>query len=75
MTLYQLSPGTYWTDAHLQQTTFGTLIAGIWVLILVYSMLVFKRAGKEDQMLREEFGKEWEDWAERTRWKFVPWVA
>lgn len=76
MSIYHLSPGTYWTDSSLmQQTYFGKLVALLWTVILVYSALVFMRAEKEDKMLKEEFGKEWEAWAERTKWRFIPWVA
>ncbi|EIM84396.1 uncharacterized protein STEHIDRAFT_61594 [Stereum hirsutum FP-91666 SS1] len=76
MSIYHLSPGTYWTDSSLmQQTYFGKLVALLWTVILVYSALVFMRAEKEDKMLKEEFGKEWEEWAERTKWRFIPWVA
>lgn len=76
MSIYHLSPGTYWTDASLMhQTSFGKLVALVWTVILVYSGLVFMRAKKEDKMLKEEFGEEWEDWADRTPWRFVPWVA
>ena len=32
------------------------------------------RAETEDQVLRKEFGKEWEDWARAVRYKFIPGV-
>ncbi|PCH37532.1 hypothetical protein WOLCODRAFT_158247 [Wolfiporia cocos MD-104 SS10] len=35
------------------------------------SMLVL-RTGKEDAVLREEFGSQWDKWAERTRYRLVP---
>lgn len=30
------------------------------------------RADVEDQVLRKEFGKEWEEWAQTVRYKFIP---
>ena len=32
------------------------------------------RAETEDQVLRKEFGKEWEDWARIVKYKFIPGV-
>jgi len=32
------------------------------------------RAETEDQVLRKEFGKEWEEWAGMVRYKFIPGV-
>ena len=32
------------------------------------------RADVEDQVLRKEFGKEWEEWARVVRYKFIPGV-
>lgn len=31
-----------------------------------------KRAGVEDQVLKEEFGKEWEEWARVVKYRFIP---
>lgn len=31
-----------------------------------------KRAEIEDQVLKEEFGKEWEDWAKIVKYRFIP---
>ena len=33
-----------------------------------------KRAELEDEVLKEEFGKEWEDWARVVKYRFIPWL-
>ncbi|KAI1798237.1 hypothetical protein LXA43DRAFT_1107121 [Ganoderma leucocontextum] len=42
--------------------------------LFVAAVLMPSRAGREDAVLREEFGREWEAWAERTPYKLVPYV-
>jgi len=42
----------------------------VWVVIGVLNMQ--KRAVMEDRLLKREFGKEWEDWARRTRFRLFP---
>jgi len=42
------------------------------VFIILGAMNMVKRAGKEDEMLKREFGKEWEDWARKTRFRLIP---
>ena len=36
------------------------------------SWVFLKRAEAEDRVLREEFGKEWEEWARVVKYKFIP---
>jgi len=35
---------------------------------------LLSRSGNEDEMLKKEFGKEWEEWAGRTRYRVLPGV-
>lgn len=32
------------------------------------------RVESEDAMLKKQFGEEWEEWAEKTRYKLIPFV-
>lgn len=41
--------------------------------ISVIGMLI-SRAPKEDETLRQKFGREWEEYAKVVRWRFVPYV-
>lgn len=46
-----------------------------WCLIMGASvMTLFSRTAEEDQFLSERFGKEWDAWARRVRYKWVPFV-
>ena len=42
--------------------------------LFVAMVLMPRRAGREDAVLREEFGVQWEAWAERTPYKLLPYV-
>ncbi len=48
----------------------GGLLASHWVLtfipVIFFGILVFNRMGKEEQMLREEFGAEYQEYASQT---------
>jgi protein-S-isoprenylcysteine O-methyltransferase Ste14 len=41
-------------------------------LCILIGML--RRMQKEDELLKETFGGEWEKWAGRVRWKLIPYV-
>ncbi|KAF8881912.1 hypothetical protein BD779DRAFT_990845 [Infundibulicybe gibba] len=43
-----------------------------WGVFAMLVLLVIRRMTIEDNLLREAFGKEWEDWAENVPYKFVP---
>lgn len=45
--------------------TLSTLLAGF---------ALFRRVKQEDEMLKKEFGKEWEDWACQVPYKLIPGV-
>ncbi len=44
------------------------------VLSLLMAPLVIKRIGAEEAMLREQFGVEYAAYAERTRWRLIPYL-
>ena len=54
----------------------ATLVAvSMWFAIMANAMpSTIKRLHVEDIELHKLFGKEWESWAERVRWKMVPGV-
>jgi protein-S-isoprenylcysteine O-methyltransferase Ste14 len=75
VTLAELAPGSWWTEARVMQTTLGKLVTMFWVCVLVLKVLLLARAPKEDEILRERFGKEWETYAKSVRYWFVPYVV
>lgn len=69
--LCHLSPGSWVIECSGLTSPRGIL--GIWVtgLSIAFSALI-PRMRKEDGMLRSKFGKEWEEWANRVRYRLVP---
>ena len=49
-----------------------TLMLGVLTPNIYVSWVFLKRAEAEDRVLREEFGKEWEEWARVVKYKFIP---
>jgi protein-S-isoprenylcysteine O-methyltransferase Ste14 len=51
--------------------------AVVWMLIpaVIFTILTCLTATKEEQLLKEPFGKEYEEYARRVPWRFVPKVV
>ncbi|KAH8079082.1 hypothetical protein BXZ70DRAFT_653279 [Cristinia sonorae] len=69
----QLGPGSWWHTSGLWSMVFGRLFLAAWLgtVTVVEGMLIW-RTGLEDEVLRREFGQEWDEWADRTRYRLVP---
>ncbi|KAF8701559.1 Protein-S-isoprenylcysteine O-methyltransferase, partial [Rhizoctonia solani] len=56
--------------------TWPALALACWATVVLGGTVLFgfvaSRAKAEDEMLRGHFGKEWDRWAERTKYKVVP---
>lgn len=50
------------------------LITVLGLLVVSVSYVYVGRAELEDQVLRREFGKEWEEWARKVPYKFIPYL-
>ncbi|KAA1473961.1 hypothetical protein DENSPDRAFT_840505 [Dentipellis sp. KUC8613] len=50
----------------------AAVACGAWATYLLGGMV--RRTASEDQMLRKEFGKEWDEWAERVPYRLIPGV-
>ncbi|KAG8212877.1 hypothetical protein J3R82DRAFT_11209 [Butyriboletus roseoflavus] len=51
------------------------VVAAGWCLLKVAGFVtLFRRSTEEDQFLSERFGKEWEHWARRVKYKLVPFI-
>jgi len=55
----------------------GKVAAGLWILEVAFitHLLILYRVEREDNMLRETFGEEWDNWAKRVPWKLMPGVV
>jgi protein-S-isoprenylcysteine O-methyltransferase Ste14 len=45
-------------------------IFGAWLLVVLVAL--FKRATVEDAVLQEKFSNEWDEWAKRVPYAFIP---
>ena len=50
------------------------LIAFSCVMYASFCFGLYRRTSLEDAMMKKEFGKQWEDWASKVRYKLVPYV-
>ena len=48
--------------------------AGWTTWCLLIPALLMSRAGKEDEVLKEQFRDEWEAWAKKTPYRLIPYV-
>ncbi|KAK0470347.1 uncharacterized protein EV420DRAFT_108523 [Desarmillaria tabescens] len=67
-----LSRGS-WLSNWINTTPIGWLSAWAFTMALVRIALV-PRMNKEDNMLKDAFGKEWENWTWRVPYRLIPWV-
>jgi len=54
-----------------------------WVIALIWFLAIFRvgvaiwlsfRTIEEDQLLKKEFGEEWDKWAAKTRYRLIPYI-
>ncbi|KAI0030463.1 hypothetical protein K488DRAFT_54204, partial [Vararia minispora EC-137] len=74
VTACAVAPGSWVVESCILDTMPGGVLAMLWVVILFLLPVVMARAPKEDAQLHEVFGEEWEAYARRVRWMFVPGV-
>nr|VWO94183.1 C-24(28) sterol reductase [Ganoderma boninense] len=69
------SEGSFFVEAGLWGTGAGRAVGcAVSVYMTLLTLTLFARARQEDVMMRKEFGAQWEEWAERTPWRVVPFV-
>ena len=74
-TMLLTTPGSYATEAGLWSTTAGRLAGTALIGYMTWVMVqAYGRIEKEDRLLREAFGQEWDVWARRTPCKLIPFV-
>lgn len=68
-------PGSWVVESGILGTPLGMTLAGVFIAHwLVMIPLVFNRAVKEDEVLKKEFGAQWQSWAQRTRYRVIPFI-
>ncbi|KII86593.1 hypothetical protein PLICRDRAFT_55516 [Plicaturopsis crispa FD-325 SS-3] len=67
--------GSWIRECGILETTAGQIVASVWVVAVLSIMgSLFLRMPKEDEMLKKEFGKEWEQWRRDVRYRLIPGV-
>jgi len=57
------------------KSAMGIAYALTWTFLYIdTSVFLVKRSLTEDGMMKKEFGKEWESWAQKVRWRVFPYV-
>ena len=75
LTLCHFGPGSWWADEKVYWTVAGWVIAFWWTGVTIFAFRsLFTRIPKEDQMLKKEFGKQWEAWSKKTPYRILPGV-
>lgn len=67
------APGSVLYD-HLGVGSTIKLMTALGLAATQGSYVLVSRADLEDQVLRKEFGKDWEEWVRRVPYKFIPYV-
>ncbi|KAI9460329.1 hypothetical protein HD554DRAFT_2134594 [Boletus coccyginus] len=55
-------------------TWIRTVFIGWWFLMAASIVTLFHRSAEEDRFLSVKFGKEWESWARRVKYRLLPFV-
>ncbi|KAI0703875.1 hypothetical protein C8T65DRAFT_578580 [Cerioporus squamosus] len=69
----EMLPGTYPVESGFVDSCW--VWAGMWAWtawLVSLCVIILRRPSKEDEVLRKEFGQQWEDWAKRTPYKLLP---
>jgi protein-S-isoprenylcysteine O-methyltransferase Ste14 len=70
--LCEIAPGSWWTEARVFHSVLGKVIALLWACYGCMIVMFVSRAWREDAMLKSLFGKEWEEYARRVRYRYIP---
>ena len=70
-----LGRGSWLAASGLWETGAGRTFGGVFIGYSVFvCWTLISRVPKEDTVMRDEFGREWEVWAKRTPYRLVPCV-
>ncbi|KAJ7135439.1 hypothetical protein C8R43DRAFT_894273 [Mycena crocata] len=73
--LYYTSPGSWVMECVFKGSTAGGSFGAVYALLMFFIVLGLTwRIPKEDEGLRNEFGEDWDTWAEKVRYVLIPGV-
>lgn len=72
-TLCMLGPGSWWAESHVYHTSLGKFVAVLWITMVCLLLgMAFTRVSKEDIIMKDAFGSQWVEWANRTPYAMIP---
>lgn len=76
LVLVLLPPGGYLWESGMLSMRWIAFWWGMWTLVVVVmvDIATFKRIAGEEEVLRQNFGTDWEEWARKTPYKLIPYV-
>ncbi|TCD65530.1 hypothetical protein EIP91_002539 [Steccherinum ochraceum] len=75
VTVHLFSPGTWWVECGLWSTWYGKVFGVLWAANLsLIQVQLLARVPKEDHVLRQVFGEQWNEWAQKTPYAVIPFV-
>ncbi|PCH37502.1 hypothetical protein WOLCODRAFT_167544 [Wolfiporia cocos MD-104 SS10] len=75
MLMCQLGAGSWLAECGMMNSIMGRIAVCGWVAHHLYvTATLLARMGKEDEVLKREFGPQWEQWARKTRHRLIPGV-
>jgi protein-S-isoprenylcysteine O-methyltransferase Ste14 len=70
---YHSSRGSWFIESGISKTMIGTVVGYVnIVLVITFALSLKNRWEREDRVLKEEFGKQWDEWAKRVPYALVP---
>ncbi|EJD00172.1 ICMT-domain-containing protein [Fomitiporia mediterranea MF3/22] len=71
--MFLLGPGSYAYECFALRTVPGAICAAIWVGWKAFAAVnLIRRTAYEDEFLRGQFGKQWDDWARKVGYRLFP---
>ncbi|KAI8978761.1 hypothetical protein BD414DRAFT_494310 [Trametes punicea] len=72
--LCSFGAGSWMKECGILDGWMGQAFGVLWAIDELYvpAMMIFFRVKKEDELLRKEFGREWEAWVQRTPYALIP---
>ena len=73
--LWHASPGAWLWESRFYETKISWLfLAPSLLMFYLFVQIIMTRPQKEDELLKKEFGKKWEEWAEAVPYRLIPGV-
>lgn len=71
--LLEFGPGSYVWESGMLQTPWKAVLWGIWAfMVFALQISTVKRVPREEAVMKQEFGREWEVYTKKTPYKLIP---